>query len=106
MNYETSAAERSALRAADHLRAAVTEGAQEISDKAAGLKLSVRDWWDRQSRSARDTACNVRDEAVAMSHRTQQYVRDEPVKSAFIVLAAGAVITGLVWLGMRRRQRF
>ncbi|MGA0610920.1 hypothetical protein [Caldimonas sp. KR1-144] len=47
----------------------------------------------------------VRDEARALSTRTQQYVQDEPLKSLMIATAFGAMLTGLIALGALMMRR-
>jgi ElaB/YqjD/DUF883 family membrane-anchored ribosome-binding protein len=103
MNYE-STVERSTEDLKQAARQTMHEMADVASDKASRLGNNVRDWFNRQSQVAKDAACTVRDEAVSLGNRTQQYARDEPAKTAFVVLAAGALIAGLVWLAIRERD--
>ena len=102
MNYETP------TQRAEDLTSQATQTLHEVADiaadKASKVSANVRDWFNRQAEVAKDAASTVRDEAVAIGSRTQQYARDEPAKTAFIVLAAGALIAGLAWLAMQRRN--
>ena len=102
MSYETTA-ERTAEQLKNSASQTMHEMADVASDTASKVSSNVRDWFGRQAQTAKDAASTVRDEATALSNRTQQYAREEPAKTAFILLATAAVITGIVWLGMRRR---
>jgi ElaB/YqjD/DUF883 family membrane-anchored ribosome-binding protein len=79
--------------------------ADAAAQEAARVGDMVRDWVDRQSEHARNTAAAVRDEAYAAKARTERYVSDEPLKSVLIAAAAGALITGLVMFATRSRHR-
>lgn len=87
-------------QAADDLDELASSG----SKRAQQAREMARDWWERGSQSARDAAAVARDHAGDMSHRTQRYVRDEPVKSMLIAAAAGALIAGL--LAFTKRDRY
>lgn len=87
-------------QAADDLDDLATSG----SKRAQQAREMARDWWERGSQSARDTAGVARARAGEVSLRTQRYVRDEPVKSMLIAAAAGALIAGI--LAFSKRDRY
>jgi ElaB/YqjD/DUF883 family membrane-anchored ribosome-binding protein len=78
------------------------DGAADFRDKAAPV---VDRWADQANQKARDSVQKLRDgveygrtQAVQASGRAVGYVRQEPVKSALIVAAAGVVIYALARL--------
>jgi ElaB/YqjD/DUF883 family membrane-anchored ribosome-binding protein len=84
--------------------AAAAEARELASREAARIGEMARDWWQRNTRTALDLADSVKGEAVAAGERTRQYVRDEPMRSVLVAVAAGAVISGVVML-LGRRSR-
>jgi ElaB/YqjD/DUF883 family membrane-anchored ribosome-binding protein len=88
------AASNMARSASDAMDAAARSSAR-WTEKA--LELA-----DRYTDMAKHTVDSVRDQTQAINERTQQYVRDEPVKSVLIAAVAGAVLGSLVVL-LRRR---
>jgi ElaB/YqjD/DUF883 family membrane-anchored ribosome-binding protein len=77
--------------------------ADTASYEAHRLGDQARAWLDRQSTSAHDAALALRNQAGALGHHTQRYVRDEPVKSVLMAAALGALITGVAWMVSRHR---
>ena len=65
---------------------------------------ALRRWFSRGSTDAQELAGAVRDEAAIANEQVQAYVRKEPVKAVLIAAAAGAVLTGLMTAGRRRRR--
>ncbi len=98
---------RNDRRAASNAVRSVSDNFDDLSEsgmqRARQARELAREWWERGAQSARDTADTVRNEASAVSTRTQRYVRDEPVKSMVIAAAAGALIAGLLAIGGSRR---
>jgi ElaB/YqjD/DUF883 family membrane-anchored ribosome-binding protein len=86
---------------AQAVREPIGSSAREVSDtanqEAAKVSHIVRDWLGQQTEG-------VREQAVAVSERTQRYVRDEPLKSVLVAAAAGALVTGLVVFAARRTR--
>jgi ElaB/YqjD/DUF883 family membrane-anchored ribosome-binding protein len=86
---------------AQAVREQIGSSAREVSDtanqEAAKVSHIVRDWLGQQTEG-------VREQAVAVSKRTQRYVRDEPLKSVLVAAAAGALVTGLVVFAARRTR--
>ena len=60
--------------------------------------------YDRAAEATRDTAMQVREQALRASDRTVGYIRDEPVKAVLIALAAGAGIMALARYAARGRE--
>jgi ElaB/YqjD/DUF883 family membrane-anchored ribosome-binding protein len=81
---------------------AATEAGDAIAQEALRFGELARAWWQRNADLARDTAGAVRDRAAAFSSRTRLYVKDEPVKSVVLAAAAGAAVTALLMLLMKR----
>lgn len=94
--------------AMDEAKATVNEAKQDLkaiaSDESARIGTQLLDWLNRNASLARDTATSLREEAVALGDRTQRYMRDEPVRSALMAAAAGAVIAGFFMMLGRRRS--
>ncbi|MBC7939470.1 MAG: hypothetical protein H7Z19_06835 [Chitinophagaceae bacterium] len=84
------------------LQAAAVDSARQVGDAAsrdaAHLSGVAKDWLHRNANSARDVAAAARERAEALNGRTQQYVRDDPVKAILLAAAAGAAITALYML--------
>ena len=54
----------------------------------------------------RDTSHDLRQRAERVSHQTESYIQDRPMKSVLIAAAAGAALTALVaMLAASRRRR-
>ena len=89
------------------LKAAASHSAHRISEAAAAEAARVgeaaRNWFRHQSEVAANTVCALRNEASALAGRSQRYVRDEPVKSVLVAVAAGALITAIL-VAMRGRH--
>jgi len=81
---------------------AAAEAGDAIAQEATRVGELARSWWNRNADLVRGAAGNVRDEAAALGSRTRLYVKDEPVKSMLVAAAAGAALTGLLVLLMRR----
>ncbi len=96
-------------RAASDLKDGAAEAARSVSAAAAEDALRIgemaRDWWQHQTRHARDAAAAVRHESELVRDRTRAYVRDAPVKSVLIAMAVGALIGSLTMLRSSSRRR-
>ncbi len=77
----------------------------EVDAPAPRFGDALRRWFGRGSVDAKELAGVVRDEAGIANVEVQAYVRKEPVKSVLIAAAAGAVLTGLMAAGRKRRGR-
>ena len=75
----------------DAASANVHRAYERLADDAAELRDEATHWMHDQGR-------RLRHEAGRMTDRTVDYVRDEPYRTAFMALAAGALIYGLVRL--------
>lgn len=65
---------------------------------------ALRRWFGRGSTDAKELAGAVREEAAIANEHVQAYVRKEPVKAVLIAAAAGALLSGLMAAGRRRRH--
>jgi ElaB/YqjD/DUF883 family membrane-anchored ribosome-binding protein len=72
------------------------------ASESARIGQQLLDWLQNNAQMARDAAGSLREEAVAVGDRTQRYVRDEPVKSMMIAVAAGAGLAVMCMLLGRR----
>jgi len=77
---------------------------ETIAQEATRFGELAKAWWSRNANFLRDAAVTARDEAAALHSRTRLYVKDEPVKSVLIAAAAGAAITGLLMLVLKRSR--
>jgi hypothetical protein len=77
----------------------------EVDAPAPRFGDALRRWFSRGSADAKELAGAVRDEAAIANVEVQAYVRKEPVKAVLIAAAAGAVLTGLMTAGRKRRGR-
>ncbi len=75
----------------------------KVDTPAPRLGDALRRWFGRGSTDAKELAGAVRDEAEIANVEVQAYVRKEPVKAVLIAAAAGAVLTGLMAAGRKRR---
>ena len=69
-----------------------------LTERASGVARSGAQW-------ARESGGRVRDEVTRASDRAVSYARDEPVKSALMAAAAGAVLFALLRMLGSRSQR-
>jgi ElaB/YqjD/DUF883 family membrane-anchored ribosome-binding protein len=81
------------------------EGKPQVEATAPRFGDALRNWFSRGSVDAKELAGAVRDEAAIANGEVQAYVRKEPLKSVLIAAAAGAVLTGLMAAGRKRRGR-
>lgn len=75
----------------DNTSANMHRAYERLADNAAELRDEAAHWMHDQGRRLRHEASRVTD-------RTVDYVRDDPYRTAFMALAAGALIYGLVRL--------
>ena len=80
----------------DEMRQSVPSALRRAADEANALSHRAMD----SARHAREVA---RDSAERMGRQTRGYIRDEPVKSVLLAVAAGAVLVGLVSFFSRSR---
>jgi len=81
----------------DDLRQALPSALHRAADEASALSHRAMD----SARHARDVAS---DRAHRMGRQTRGYIREEPMKSVFLAVAAGALLVGLVSLLSRSRD--
>ena len=74
-----------------------------VRDEALKLGEVAKQWLHQTGDQARHAARRMRVDARVLSERTQQYVREKPVKSTLVAAAAGAALAGLVALALERR---
>jgi hypothetical protein len=88
----------SAVQATRNGVRAVGETVDRVTDRAADLARQGSDW-------ARDGSQRMRSQIVRVSDHTARSVRDEPVRTALLVAATGALIYALVRLVGSRSDR-
>lgn len=105
-NHADTAA-RSAAAALGDAKTVVADAGRDLkalaAEESARLGTHVRGWLSDQAAAARHAAESIRDEAAAAGDRTQQYVRDEPIRSVLMAATAGALLAGLLLAIGRRR---
>jgi len=77
--------------------------ADAVRDEATKLGTVAKQWLHQTGDQARHAVDQVSREAHALNERTQDYVRGQPVKSVLIAAAAGAALSALLALTLKRR---
>ncbi len=85
------------------LSSSVAEARDAAGRQASDLADQARSWWDRGSDVAHERAAALRAQARMLGHGTREFVRDEPLKSALMAAALGALLAGAAWWIARRR---
>lgn len=85
-------------------RPSIEPVASAVREEGQKLGEVAKEWLSQTGDHARAAVDQVRHEAHVLNERSQQYVRDEPVKSVLLAMAAGAALTGLIALALRRRD--
>lgn len=92
-------------KAGEELRSKAADNAREVraaaERDAARFAEIAREWWQRNAQSASDASRAFRGETEAWTRRTEDYVRDEPMKAVAIAAAMGALVAAF-WMGSRR----
>jgi ElaB/YqjD/DUF883 family membrane-anchored ribosome-binding protein len=95
---DTDALRRAATDLRDDVSASARDLAETAGEHVTRAREQAREWVNRSAARAKDAVTDLRDQAQAVGDRTQQYVRDEPLKSVAIAAVAGAAIAGLLML--------
>ena len=77
--------------------------AAAVRDDATKLGMVATQWLHQTGDQARHAVAHVSREAHVLNERTLDYVRGQPVKSLLIAAAAGAALSGLLALTLKRR---
>jgi len=70
----------------------------KVGHLAEDAAASVQDMTNRSIERAREMSTNLRERAYTAGNQTMGYVREQPVKTVLVALAAGAAIAVLVRL--------
>ena len=104
-----------AQQAIDSTQRVANDAIDTVSDKVSGLRergpaaisraaAQVEELTSRAMERAREVSNDLRDQANRASDRTVGYIRDEPIKSVLIGVAAGAALAVLVRALSSRRD--
>lgn len=92
-------------KAGEDLRSTAADNAREVraaaERDAARFAEIAREWWQRNAQSATEASRAFRGETEAWTRRTEDYVREEPMKAVAIAAAVGAFVAAF-WMGSRR----
>ena len=78
---------------------------ERAGEKVRGLRSGVKDLASKSAGSVSDATSAAQRQIGQYAQATGRYVSDQPVKSALIAAAIGAVVAALV-LAMRRNKRY
>jgi ElaB/YqjD/DUF883 family membrane-anchored ribosome-binding protein len=97
---------RVASSAAQHIGSSAAQAARDVGDvasrEAEQIGSAVRDWWLQRRDGALQTVDQARQGAYAVGERTQDYVRQAPMKSLLGAVALGALLAAIALLVSRR----
>jgi len=97
-----------AQHAADRVITKVHDQAMEFTGKAPSLVEQAMDRMktigQQSSSMARDTAAAAKDKAVKLADQTSDRIRQDPLKSVLIALAAGAALAAAASYVSQRRK--
>lgn len=79
---------------------------ERAGEKMRDLRYGVQDLASRGLGTVGDTAAIARERLGGYAYATRSYVAEQPVKSALIAAAVGAVVAGLVLAARRRRSYY
>ena len=96
------------IQTGEHTRAAGRQSASDALDKAGEtvreLRSGARDFASRSLHGVADSAAAAQRRLGEYAGATTRYVSDQPVKSALIAAAIGALVAGVV-IAARRHNR-
>ncbi|HYE69948.1 MAG TPA: hypothetical protein VEA35_05560 [Ramlibacter sp.] len=88
----------------------MSQGSRQYLDKAGekmrDLRYGVQDFASRGLSTVGESAAVARDRLGNYAYATRSYVAEQPVKSALIAAAVGAVVAGIVLAARRRRSYY
>lgn len=97
-----------AQHAADRAISKVHDQAMDFTGKAPGIVEHAMDriktFGQQSSDMARDTAAAAKDKAVKLADQTSDRIRQDPLKSVLIALAAGAALAAAASYVSQRRK--
>ena len=95
---------RSGEHALDHTLQAASHAIDRAGEKVRDLRYGVRDLASKGASGVAETAAAAQERLSRYADVTRRYVSDEPVKSALIAAAVGAVVAGLIIAARRRNH--
>ena len=88
----------------------MSQGSRQYLDKAGekmrDLRYGVQDFASRGLSTVGESAAVARDRLRNYAYATRSYVAEQPVKSALIAAAVGALVAGIVLAARRRRSYY
>ena len=97
-----SQADESAFAARQYASQALDKAGEKMRD----LRYGVQDLATKGLSTVGDTASAARERLGGYAYATRSYVSEQPVKSALIAAAVGAVVAGIVLAARRRRTYY
>lgn len=106
----TSTKSLRAQAASQSLADDAAEGSRQYLEKAGekmrDLRYGVQDLASKSLNTVGDTAAIARERLGGYAYATRSYVSDQPVKSALIAAAVGALVAAIVLAARRRRSYY